>query len=240
MDLIQEVRRYYHTVAPFLDAELADRGDEEFWHSYGRGHVLELGCGSGRVTRWLVGPDGWVLGIDVCPELLYRARTVRAALALADMRRLPLRTSFDTIVAADDPFSHLTQDEDRERALAEVARCLGPGGRFVLDALWFVEPGERQSTREVGLGSRRVHVTEHWRCDAHTHCCTTEYRYEIGRGEPQRARFEARYWTPAELRERFDSAGMRITQWWGGYDRRPWDEHSSERLIVEASPVRGR
>src|SRR5712692_10358942 len=109
-DLIQEVRRYYHTVAPFLDAELADRGDEAFWSANGAGRVLELGCGSGRVTRLLAESSARVIGIDVCPELLDRARSTHASLVLADMRRLPLATTFDTVVAADDPFSHLTED----------------------------------------------------------------------------------------------------------------------------------
>jgi len=240
-DLIQEVRRYYHTVAPFLEAELADRGDEQFWRQYGAGQVLELGCGSGRVTRLLAETDARVTGIDVCPELLDRARSAHAWLVLADMRRLPLARTFDSIVAADDPFSHLTEDEDRAHALTEVRRCLAEDGRFILDALWFPPAEEQrshhQTERDVSVNGLPVRVTEHWSCDRATHCCTTEYEYDAGDGPAERASFRARYWTTDEVRQRFAAADLRFISWWGSYDREPWHEDRSQHLILEAAPA---
>jgi len=245
-NLVYDLRRYYGVVGPFLDAELAGRGDERFWLEVGRraraGSILELGCGGGRVTRVLAESGARVVGIDLCPELLERARqrldTHAVSLVVADMRQLALRRRFEAIVAPDDPFSHLTADEDRSRALAGVARHLAPGGRFVLDALWFPPDEERRGSRllthDLTLAGQAVHVTERWRCDRQTHCCATEYDYYTGAGEPTHASFEARYWTPAELRDRLAAAGLHITHWWGGYDGQPWDEQRSERLVLEA------
>src|SRR5437588_2758965 len=98
-NLVYDVRRYYHAVAPFMDAELASRGDAGLWRDVGREHaggtILELGCGSGRVTELLAEGGADVVGIDVCPELLAMAQPRLAGkavqLVLSDMRALPFR-----------------------------------------------------------------------------------------------------------------------------------------------------
>jgi SAM-dependent methyltransferase len=242
-NLVYDVQRYYRTVAPFMAAELAGRGDEGLWREIGQmhrqGRILEVGCGSGRVTAMLAGAGARVLGIDVSPELLRQARQVlagtSASLVLADARCLALRAEFEVIVAPDDPFSHLTAGHDRDRALRAIAKHLAPDGVFVLDALWFPagNPG-KVAARDLNLDGRIVHVTERWRCNRRTHRCATEYDYDAGLGEPAHASFEARYWTPEELSRRFARAGLRITQRWGSYDGQPWHEQRSERLVVQA------
>ena len=139
-----EVAEYYRRVAPFYDAELKDRGDEDFWSALGTRaagkRVLELGAGSGRVTALVARGAGRIVALDLSPEMLRLARQrlrgqTNVSLVLGDMRQLPFRCTFDVVIAADDPFSHLVEDEDRARALAAVARHLAPEGRFVLDPL---------------------------------------------------------------------------------------------------------
>src|SRR4051812_37205766 len=68
-----EIEVYYRTIAPFYDAEQADRDDLDFWRTFGERHrgssVLELGAGSGRVTEVLAPTAGELIGIDLSPEL---------------------------------------------------------------------------------------------------------------------------------------------------------------------------
>ncbi|HEX6511167.1 MAG TPA: class I SAM-dependent methyltransferase [Chloroflexota bacterium] len=241
-NLVYDVQRYYRLVAPFLSAELAQRGDAALWRELGQAHaggsILEIGCGCGRVTELLAQAVGWVVGIDLSPELLaqaqHRLAGSQTALVLADVRRLALRHQFDLIVAPDDPFSHLLTDADRQQAFSSVAAQLAPGGRFVLDALWF--PPNRPAdgvAQDITVEGRVVHLTERWRCDAVSHRCLAEFHYRDS-GQATRAHFEARYWTPTELRSRLSATGLRSTAWWGSYDRQPWDEQRSQHLIVEA------
>jgi len=248
-----EVETYYRTIAPFYDAELADRDDLDFWRKlaerYQGARVLELGAGSGRVTAALAPSAGELLGVDISPELMRLARPrlsdwPHARLVLADMLALPFREPFDLIVAADDPMSHLVEAADRDRALRVVAQHLSPGGRFVLDALWFApaeaakvaRPGGRVHHRITSIQGQRLRVVEHWeRTDAPEHRCHASYEYHRRGRRPVVADFEARDWSQGELYERFYRAGLAVTRVWGSYQGEPWHPTRSSQLIVEAA-----
>lgn len=98
--------------------------------------VIDVGCGTGRaipVLREAVGPSGRVIGLDLTPEMLDQARprcaAARAALVLADARRLPLADKAADAVFAAGLVTHLPQPA---AGFAELARVTRPGGRLVL------------------------------------------------------------------------------------------------------------
>jgi SAM-dependent methyltransferase len=162
-----EIEAYYAAVAPFYAAEVADRADLGEWVALARRldprRVLDLGCGSGRVgagiSRAISGVR--VLGVDVQRSLI--ARDAPIPFVLGDMRRLPFRDgSFDLVVAANDPFSHLLTDEDRVRAVREARRVLAEGGRVVID-------GIRLTTGEARLAATELHRRRKMRQDLVIH-----------------------------------------------------------------------
>src|SRR3954453_5285505 len=174
-----EVRDYYREILPFYDLELADRGDGELWTWAARTppgcRVLELGAGTGRATAFFARTAGRVVAVELAPEMIAVARrrlagASNAAFILADMREIELRVRFDLVAAVDDPFVHLTADEDRDKAFATAARHLAPGGRFLLDAAWFSPDQRRMAGGEGGLvkeqtGPGGLQIQETWRCD---------------------------------------------------------------------------
>lgn len=246
-DLRDQVEDYYRTVVPFLDHELAERGDESFWIDLARAHrdarVLELGAGTGRVTALLACGGARVLGIDLSAEMLARARArladqPAAELLQADMRQLALGERFDLVVAPDDPFSHLVEDADRDAALGCVAAHLAPGGRFVLDALWMTDrqlARGRRSERRIEMDGRALLIQERWRCDPADARCDARYRYELAGAPPRSASFEARAWTLDELDARLTRAGLAVEQRWGDYARARFDPARSRHLIAQAT-----
>lgn len=258
-DLGGEVRRYYRTVSRFIDRERLGRPDRTFWRSLAREHRggsgLDLGCGTGRVTRLLARELAWVVGLDLSPEMLGLARKGargkvaaggrrargRVALVAADMRELSLGRDFDLVTAAKDPLAHLVSGADRDRTLAAVAAHLAPGGRVVLDALW-LPPERLERALEAGglvlerAGEEGLRVRETWRCEPGGSCRAC-YEYHRGGELLARAEFRSRVWTEAEVEERLARAGLAVTGLGGDYRRTPWRRESAERLVVEARRV---
>lgn len=241
-----EVRDYYHRILPFFEEELRGRGDEAFWMQLAGEppgcRVLEFGAGTGRATEFLARAASWVVAFDLSPELIVQARRRLAGAShvsclAADMRDIALGVRFDLVVAVDDPFVHLREDEDRDRALAAAARHLAPGGRFVLEGAWF-PPQDRQEAadelvRERSTQDSSLRVRETWQCDPGTRLCTARFEYRRdGRLEGQ-ASFPGRLWSVEELEARAVNAGLRVSHLWGDYDRRPWERSTSPRLLAE-------
>jgi len=237
-----EVQDYYHRILPFYDAELSDRGDEDFWVRMASEppgcRVLELGAGTGRATVLLAQKAGRVVASELSPELLAEARRKlrglpHVHLLAADMRELRLQEKFDLIAAVDDPFVHLTEDEDRDRAFAVVAEHLAPGGRFILDAAWF-PPADRESlVKEHVTQDGKLRVRQVWHCDPESRLCTARFEYRQDGKLAAEASFPGRLWSVEELESRARAAGLRVSRLWGDYDLRAWDRGSSQRLIAE-------
>lgn len=95
--------------------------------------VLEPGCGAGRLTELLaarVGPEGSVLAFDVSTAMVARAAARGlppwAWVVRASASRVPAAGASVDLAVCFSVFPHL---EDREAALAELARVVRPGGR---------------------------------------------------------------------------------------------------------------
>ena len=94
--------------------------------------VLEVGCGTGVLTRVLAREPkvGVVVGVDVAPSLLERAREMAADLPNvtfqeADARSLPFEDETFDVVVFDSTLTHIPGPD---RALAEALRVLRPAG----------------------------------------------------------------------------------------------------------------
>lgn len=100
------------------------------------GRVLEIGCGAGRVTHYLVAIARDLRAIDVNAAMVARtAHAVPSAdVRLGDARRLedPDGT-YDAVVATCNVLDALTPG-DRHAAIVEARRVLRDGGVFVLSA----------------------------------------------------------------------------------------------------------
>ena len=102
-------------------------------------HVLELGSGLGSVALRLAAGGARVLGIDISPEAIRKARnrartdplTTDVSFELMDAERLSLPDAHFDLVVGHAILHHLDLDAVR----AGIARVLKPGGRAV-----FLEP----------------------------------------------------------------------------------------------------
>lgn len=97
--------------------------------------VLEIGCGSAPGSRWLASQGARVIGLDLSGEMLrhglasMRHDEVRVPLVQATAESLPFADgSFDIVCSA---FGAVPFVADSARVMAEAARVLRPGGRWV-------------------------------------------------------------------------------------------------------------
>ena len=149
---LDTVRQTFTTWAPYYDATHAwtlpyRRAARLALGVQPGDRVLDLACGTGLSfahLHQLVGPQGHVTGVDLTPAMLdiARARITRNNWTNVDVREAD---------AADLPFSDALFDKalcayamsiipDYTRAIAEVARVLVPGGRFVVLDVRMISP----------------------------------------------------------------------------------------------------
>jgi ubiquinone/menaquinone biosynthesis C-methylase UbiE len=108
--------------------------------------LLELACGSGRVTLTLAAalPTAEIIGVDSSIEMLGRAATARdvaessvrqrVSFLKGDMRDWPGSGDvFDAVLITCCSVSHLLTLDDRRRTWATAFRLLRTGGVFILD-----------------------------------------------------------------------------------------------------------
>jgi len=93
--------------------------------------ILEVGCGTGNVLRYLERAyiQGTVIGMDLWREgLRYARQRTRCSLVQGDMRSPPFREPFH-VVGMFDVLEHIADDK---RALQDLHAMLLPGGTLLL------------------------------------------------------------------------------------------------------------
>ena len=126
------------TYRPIHDAMLDRLGEIDLTD----GVVLDLGCGTGQMTRRLAErfPSATVLGLDLSRGMIERAATavddagdpVHAAFAIADAAGLPLPSASVDLVVCSESFHWY---DDQPGALAELFDVLRPGGRLMIASI---------------------------------------------------------------------------------------------------------
>ena len=102
-----------------------------------RGPVLELACGTGRVTIPIAKAGIDATGLDLAPAMLRIARSKAGDLPVrfvkGDMKRFNLRRKFALILIPFRSFQSLQTPADQRACLRCARRHLAPGGRLVIN-----------------------------------------------------------------------------------------------------------
>lgn len=120
--------------------------------------VLDLGSGAGIdafVARRETGEGGRVIGVDMTPAMIERARANAARLGhsnvefrLGEIEHLPVETGTVDLVISN---CVLNLVPDKARAFAEAFRVLRPGGRFCISDVVATGPLPDSVTRVAAL-----------------------------------------------------------------------------------------
>ena len=236
--------------APFYDWENAQtlgRRDVPFWQRVAgaaKGPVLELGCGTGRVTRPLARAGIEVVGIDRSAPMLARARAPR--LVRGDIRALPFAArSFSMVLAPYGILQSLIRESDLRATLASVATVLSRRGVFGLDLVpdlpvWKEYRHQvRFRGRRRGTGSR-ITLVESVRQDRKKGLTIFDQQYIETRGRQRAIRdfsLVFRTITIPQMTRRLERAGFRVTAVLGDYKGSPWDPRADVWMILARKPA---
>lgn len=251
--------RGWDAYAPFYDWENAQtlgRRDVPFWRRVAAGAggpVLELGCGTGRVSLPLARAGVHLVGIDRSAPMLDRARTQilkssnpkilkflkSLRLVRGDVRALPFEAgAFSMVLAPYGILQSLIRPRDLTATLASVARVLHRGGTFGIDLVPDV-PKWREYQNRVQLRGRargaQLTLIESVRQDPRRHLTTFEQTYVERRGSRTREhRFDLTFRTLSvrQMTGQLERAGFRVDAVLGDYRGRRWDDRADVWIIL--------
>ena len=241
--------------APFYDWENARtvaRRDVAFWQQLATaqgGHVLELGCGTGRILVPVARAGARVTGIDRSAEMLSRGRErlrrarlhARALLVRGDIRSLPFRSrpGFNLVMAPYGILQSLTRERDLAETLNSVARVLRRGGLFGIDLVPDLPRWSeyRDQTRLTGSRGRdtRLTLVESVRQDRRHRLTIFDQEYIERRGRERRVhRFSLTFRTLSvpQMVRRLEANGFQIKAVLGDYNGGPWDRRADVWIIL--------
>ena len=220
------------------------------------GPVLELGCGTGRVSIPVAEAGVEIVGLDSSKAMLDVARRKSQGLASgsgsltllqADMRDFSLDRdkSFKLVVIPFRGFLSLLTVEDQTKTLLNVKRHLAPGGKlifniFVPDLNMLVQEGDVpyhfRDVTDPDTRSRSVlwHQSSY---DNHNQIVNARVIVEELDGEGTVTRrtyrdFQLRYVHRWELHHLLEVCGYEVLDLYGDFQRSPFDETSTEMVWV--------
>jgi arsenite methyltransferase len=121
-------------------------------------HVLDLGSGAGTdalVAAQMVGDQGHVIGIDMTPEMLAKARGAAVEMGAsnvefveAEAERLPFGDARFDVVISNGVIDLIP---DKDAVFDEIHRVLVPGGRIQIADVTIQNPVSEEGRRNIDL-----------------------------------------------------------------------------------------
>jgi SAM-dependent methyltransferase len=216
------------------------------------GPVLELGVGSARIAAAIASAGIDVVGVDVLPSMLARAkeriaalpRSVRGRVTLVrgDLRTLALRRRFPLVIAPFNALLHLYDARALCSALRVARRHLAPRGRLAFDVVMpdvtrLAQDPERSYAAghlTVPEHGTRYRVREASHYDAARQIHTTVFVLDPVRG-PGAARavpLTHRQIFPAELPLLLRAAGLSLERHDGDFDRGALSDECEYQVVI--------
>lgn len=211
------------------------------------GRVLDLACGSGRLTIPLAQAGLDIIGADLSSATLESARTharvhaVEPEFIELDMRDFDLvGQTFDTIIVAMNSVLHLHSLDDFRGFFGSVGSHLSPQGRLVFDvflpniAMLDSDPNNRRLVGRVvhdALGI--VTVEETLRYEPLTQVSHVDWYWSTETEKDfWRVALPMRSIFPQEMPLLVASGGLRLIERFGDFDRSPLASGSMRQICV--------
>ena len=235
--------------ANIYDGMNTDLSDLQFYKRWlpknKEARILELCCGTGRLTL-PIAQDGYnICGVDITPSMLEKAKTkaIESGLDIdfieADIRTLNLPNSYDLIFIPFNSIHHLYKNEDLFKALKSVKKHLKNDGIFLLDCFnpnlqFIVESENKQKViaQYTTNDGRNIVIKERMHYENSSQINRIEWHYEINGKFDSIQNLDMRLFFPQELNAYIASAGFKIIHKFGSFDEAPFNDTSEKQIFV--------
>ncbi|ANU18391.1 hypothetical protein BBI11_15695 [Planococcus maritimus] len=230
-----EYQNYLNDV-PFLAA----------WAEKLTGLIVDLGCGTGRVTIPLAQQGYQLIGVDIHEGMLARAKekTFDTNLSidwiLQDCTRLALNTEASLIYMTENSFQHFLTNESQNQLLKSVQTHLSDNGVFIfntrfpiLSELAQVEESTRIYTDKRHRKIREKIVETYHPLTQILHCTSVRELLEVFNETPvEQDSISLRYVFPLEMERLLTENGFAILESYSSWDKEPLRASCSEMIYV--------
>jgi SAM-dependent methyltransferase len=244
-----DTRRSYRDLAEFYDL-FANNADIPFYLEIAQrfgGPILELACGTGRVSLKLVEAGHEVVGFDGTPQMLKIARAKvsklppdaksRATFLEGDFTSFEIQREFP-IVIIPSSFAFCISTEQQLTCLETVKKHLMPDGVFILDLYpaaaqdpeieWIDGPTE--------VDGKIVKRVGHSICDFSTQIrhftMEVEVQYPSGKTDKIQTKNTSALIFDREADLLLRMAGFEVLEEYGGWDFESYESGMKRRILV--------
>lgn len=235
--------------AAYYDFDTRDivKSDIPFYLEYAsryKGDVLELACGTGRVSILLAEHGYRVYGVDLSDDMLEQFRLKldklpdevknRTFIHNGDMCDFELNGRFSMIIIPFRGFQALITEDEQRKCLKCVHKHLDDNGVFILnvfkpykklDKTWIYPETKQWENIDEATGLKVVKNHRGLDIDTERQIIDVEFIYRIGQKDGNdkeiRDTLRLKYHYYDQLMELLHSEGFKVIEEYGYYDKRP-------------------
>jgi len=210
------------------------------------GPILELACGTGRITIPIARQDFDITGLDISEGMLKVAREkverehLSCTFIHADCRNFSLGRKYKLIFIPFNSMAHIHDRASFETMCIAMRSHLADGGHFIIDIfnpkleILISDPNKRFAVAEYEdpYGHEKVTITENNVYDKEIQINHIKWYYQIGKREEFAVELNMRIYYPQELDNMLSYNGFDIVEKLGDFDGSPFDTDSPKQLII--------
>ena len=207
--------------------------------------ILELCCGTGRLTLPIAKEGYKITGVDFTATMLVQAKEKAAEAGLqiefieADIRTLDLPEKYDFIFITFNSIHHLYTNEDVFKALNEVKKHLKKGGLFLLDCFnpnihYLVESEKKRQeiAKYTTKDGREVQIKQEMNYEHKTQINRINWYYYINGTFDSVQNLDMRLFFPQELDSYLQGKGFTILHKFGNFVEEAFSNNSEKQVFV--------
>ncbi|KAF0130276.1 MAG: Methylase involved in ubiquinone/menaquinone biosynthesi [Bacteroidetes bacterium] len=207
--------------------------------------ILELCCGTGRLTL-PIAKDGYdISGVDYTSSMLEQAKLkaceggLKVEFIEADIRTLDLTEKYDLIFIPFNSIHHLYTNEDLFKAFNVVKNHLKEGGLFLLDCfnpnIRFIVESEKEFKEIAEYATsdgRKVLIKQAMRYENNSQINRIEWHYYINGEFYSIENLDMRMFFPQELDSYLERAGFTVIHKFGDFEEEAFCDNSEKQIFV--------